>query len=117
MDTVTDSDGNRWDKKGHPDGWPGIREEFDSKVKLQTGTGFEAKHSDISATIPEVWDHWKPELWSSVSATSRKSGNKSYSGDIMALVTEKHSELGNKDEDMIYKGRIAYRGDDIRDEF
>ena len=35
----------------------------------------------------------------------------------MAFATEKHSELGNKDEDKIYKGCVVCRGDDIRDEF
>ena len=32
-------------------------------------------------------------------------------------MTQKHSELDDDDPLNVYKGRIVYRGDDIRDEF
>ena len=64
-----------------------------------------------------VWDKDHPESWPDVARRARKAGKHVYVGNLMELVTQKHSELSDGDPLKKYKGRIVYRGDDIRDEF
>ena len=64
-----------------------------------------------------VWDLDNPVSWSEVSAKARANGTKAFIGDIMPLVYQKHSEIHGNDPLKVYKGRIAYRGDAIKDEF
>ena len=55
--------------------------------------------------------------WPKTAAQARKEGKHVYVGNLLELVTQKHSELDDGDPNKVYKGRIVYRGDDIRDEF
>ena len=64
-----------------------------------------------------VWDLHNPVSWKEVSAEAIRNNTKAYIGDIMPLVYQKHSEIKGNDPLKIYKGRIVYRGDAIKDEF
>ena len=64
-----------------------------------------------------VWDLQHPVSWREVSAKARSLGTKAFIGDIMPLVYQKHAELIGDDPKKIFKGRIVYRGDAIKDEF
>ena len=55
--------------------------------------------------------------WREVSAQARADGTKAFIGDIMPLAYQKHSEIIGDDPKKVYKGRIVYRGDAIKDEF
>ena len=64
-----------------------------------------------------VWDVNNPVSWSAISAEARANGTKAFIGDIMPLVYQKHSELPDPDDPLkVYKGRIVFRGDGVKDE-
>ena len=46
----------------------------------------------------------------------RKEGKKAHFGTLMTLCHEKHAELFKPEDEKVYKGRIVFRGDIVKDE-
>ena len=81
------------------------------------------KIPDARAAIDKEWDKLEQrQAWvlkgvrekSEVAAEAKKTGSTGHFGNLMALCHIKHSELPKHLQK--YKGRVVFRGDDVRDE-
>ena len=88
------------------------KKEIDAQPAAQEALNRERRKLEA---IP-VWDIKNPRPWQEVAEEAKKNGTKVYVGNLSKLVTQKHSELPDGHPSKVYKGRVVYRGDDIRDE-
>jgi hypothetical protein len=63
-----------------------------------------------------AWDIHSVRPKAEVQAEAKRLGITTHFGSLMDLCHEKHSELAKSDADRIYKGRVVFRGDQVRDE-
>jgi hypothetical protein len=62
------------------------------------------------------WDETKVREWAQVSAESKRSGQKAHVGRVFAICVEKGSELPDGHPGKKFKGRVAFQGNDVKDE-
>ena len=73
------------------------------------------KEWDALASLP-AWDVSKVRPKAQVIAEARKAGRTVHFGSLMDLCHEKGAEFNRPVNEKIYKGRVVFRGDQVRDE-
>ena len=73
------------------------------------------KEWDALASLP-AWDVSKVKPKSQVIAEARKANKPVHFGSLMDLCHEKGAEFNRPAHEKIYKGRVVFRGDQVRDE-
>jgi hypothetical protein len=63
-----------------------------------------------------AWDINSVRPKAAVQAEAKRKGITTHFGSLMDLCHEKHSEITKSDAERIYKGRVVFRGDQVRDE-
>ena len=65
-----------------------------------------------------LWDSVKEKAQAQADAAKCKeaTGESTHFGDLMTLCHEKHAELFKPEDEKVYKGRIVFRGDNVKDE-
>ena len=63
-----------------------------------------------------TWDIKSVREWSEVSQEARRHGTKAHAGRIFPIVAQRNSEVLDGHPEKLYKGRIVYGGDEVKDE-
>jgi hypothetical protein len=64
----------------------------------------------------KCWDESIVRPWAEVAEEARRKGEKCHVGRIFAIRVEKNSELSPDNPARKFKGRVVFRGNDVRDE-
>ena len=73
------------------------------------------KEWDALASLP-AWDLKRVKPKAQVIGEAKKAGKSFQFGSLMDLCHEKGAEFNRPDDEKIYKGRVVFRGDQVRDE-
>jgi hypothetical protein len=110
---------------GHRLHHPPDRPPFNALVARPVGKKEAAEVPEAKAALQKEWDRLRAikcwdesgvRPWSEVSNEARRTGQKCHVGRIFAICVEKNSELDKGNPARKYKGRVVFRGNDVRDE-
>ncbi|MCP4242468.1 MAG: hypothetical protein GY772_18080, partial [bacterium] len=82
----------------NPEAWAAVQKEWEMLRKIGT------------------WDEASVREWRDVARDARRTGEKMHVGRIFTLCFEKNYELEDGNPARKFKGRVVFRGNDVRDE-